>query len=108
MDSPHSIEIHQVQGNDWSTKTDLLAIEEPMEIHVHWEEQGIPHQKNISITMRSPGNDEDLAIGFLVTEGIIHSPSQIKDIRKPTARSTSSTHNRILVQLMPGITMRIP
>jgi FdhD protein len=54
---------------------DTLAVEEPLEISI-----SSPSiiRKNISITMRTPGNDEDLAVGFLFTEGIISQPGQIE------------------------------
>ncbi len=58
---------------------DPVAIEEPLEIRlVYWAESE-PLQKSISITMRTPGNDVELAIGFLFTEGIIHSIGDIDD-----------------------------
>jgi FdhD protein len=62
-----------------SISTDALAIEEPLEIRL-----GIPGEnkhKAISITMRTPGDDAELAAGFLFTEGIIQRPGQIKQIR---------------------------
>ncbi len=57
---------------------DVLAVEEPLEIRL-----GFPDgtHKAISITMRTPGEDAELAAGFLFTEGIIKSPEQIKRIR---------------------------
>ena len=56
----------------------MLAVEEPLEIRL-----GFPDgtHKAISITMRTPGEDGELAAGFLFTEGIITSPAQIKQIR---------------------------
>lgn len=55
-----------------------LAVEEPLEIRL-----GLPDGKHraISITMRTPGDDAELAAGFLFTEGIIQHPDQIKEIR---------------------------
>jgi FdhD protein len=55
-----------------------LAVEEPLEIRL-----GLPDgtHRAISITMRTPGDDADLAAGFLFTEGIIQRPDQIKQIR---------------------------
>ena len=57
---------------------DRLAVEEPLEVRI-----GFPNgtHKAVSITMRTPGDDGELAAGFLFTEGIISSHDQIKQIR---------------------------
>ena len=60
---------------------DTLAVEEPLEIRVGFCDRGKRTHKAISITMRTPGNDAELAIGFLFTEGIIQSPEQISRVR---------------------------
>lgn len=60
---------------------DVLAVEEPLEIRVAWGADGAQREKNISVTMRTPGDDFDLAAGFLFTEGLIRSGSQIESIR---------------------------
>lgn len=67
-----------VQTSDGREFADVLAIEEPLEIRI-----GFPDgtHKAVSITMRTPGDDGELAAGFLFTEGIITSPDQIKQIR---------------------------
>ena len=52
---------------------DVLAVEEPLEIRAG--------EKNISVTMRTPGDDYDLAAGFLFTEGLIRSGGDIESIR---------------------------
>jgi FdhD protein len=51
---------------------DSLAAEEPLEIRIG----GMP----LTVTMRTPGNDLELAAGFLLTEGIIESPEQIASL----------------------------
>lgn len=58
---------------------DQVAIEEPLEIRLVYWADSEPRQKSISITMRTPGNDVELAIGFLFTEGIIRNIGDIDD-----------------------------
>jgi FdhD protein len=56
-----------------SRRPDTLAAEEPMEIRVN----GRP----LTVTMRTPGGDFDLAIGFLVSEGVVHSAEDVASVR---------------------------
>ena len=56
---------------------DLVSIEEPLEISLKFKKQNDWTTQNLSITMRTPGNDEDLVRGFLFNEQII---KDIKDI----------------------------
>ena len=67
-----------VAGAVTEDSPDVLAVEEPLEIRI-----GLPDNTHraISITMRTPGEDGELAAGFLFTEGILTSPDQIKQIR---------------------------
>lgn len=58
-----------------------LAIEEPLEIRLEYWANGVPQHKSVSITMRTPGHDLELAAGFLFTEGIIAGWDDIKQIR---------------------------
>ena len=60
---------------------DLLAVEEPLEIRLAYHHAGALEQKSISITMRTPGNDFELAAGFLLTEGIIHEAADLVEVR---------------------------
>lgn len=59
------------------SKTDLIVIEEPLEINLSYIQNGKLKYKTISITMRTPGDDENLVRGFLFTEGIVKTLSQI-------------------------------
>lgn len=60
---------------------DVLAVEEPLEIRLGYPQSGKFTHRSVSITMRTPGNDAELAAGFLFTEGIIQKADQIKQIR---------------------------
>ncbi len=63
------------------TAVDLLAVEEPLEIRLGFSENGKPTHKAVSITMRTPSSDAELAVGFLFTEGILQSENQIKAVK---------------------------
>ncbi len=61
------VQFHSDTG--WSSRPDRVATEEPLEIRVD--------TRSISVTLRTPGHDNELAAGFLVTEGILRRPDQI-------------------------------
>jgi FdhD protein len=61
-----------------SDRPEQLATEEPMEIRA-----GGPGQEpvQVAVTMRTPGSDFELAVGFLVGEGLVHSPAEVATVR---------------------------
>jgi FdhD protein len=59
---------------------DSLAIEEPLEIQLTYGPSNARQTRSISVTMRTPGNDFDLAAGFLMTEGVIRDANDIEQI----------------------------
>lgn len=78
MDQIKKINISRVDGKGITQDVDVLAVEDPVEIQVIHPEINGGAPKPISITMRTPGDDIDLALGFLFTEGLISSMQQIK------------------------------
>ncbi|MEP7262970.1 MAG: formate dehydrogenase accessory sulfurtransferase FdhD [Bacteroidota bacterium] len=76
-----SVQIKKVTGSIVADSPDLLAIEEPMEIRLNFGKGKWKQQKNVAVTMRTPGNDFELASGFLITEGIVKSFHDILFIR---------------------------
>jgi FdhD protein len=75
------IAIKKVNALAMSEADDMLAAEEPLEIRLEYGPEEARVQKSISVTMRTPGNDFELASGFLYTEGIIQKGSEITGIR---------------------------
>jgi FdhD protein len=72
-------------------REDLLAVEEPLEIRVG--------AQSVSVTMRTPGHDFELAAGFLFAEDIIRSASQIREI-------TSTAPNIVNVELSSEVVIQ--
>ena len=62
-----SIDVWRVTRSSSTRDADALVVEEPLEIQVAWGGR----EKNISVTMRTPGDDFDLVAGFLFTEGVV-------------------------------------
>ncbi|MDB4919203.1 formate dehydrogenase accessory sulfurtransferase FdhD [Mucilaginibacter sp.] len=84
--------------------TDALAIEEPLEIRLESILNGEPKVQNVSVTMRTPGNDAELAAGFLFTEGIIKNFDDIANIDHCFIACAENKENVIKVRLNEGVT----
>jgi FdhD protein len=94
-----------VDSSAVSERADLLAAEEPLGIRIDGQA--------VSLTMRTPGDDIDLAAGFLVSEGIVASLADIAAIRVCDGRRCGHDHeagdavgNIVDVTLRPGLTIR--
>ena len=68
------------KSNNAKNIDDLISIEEPLEITIKFKNKEIWKENIISITMRTPGNDEDLVRGFLFNERIIEKIEYIDKI----------------------------
>jgi FdhD protein len=69
-----------VTGGSMSSQQDWLAVEEPLELRLRYFDGMEMREQSIAITMRTPGDDLDLARGFLVGEGIVSDISAIQSI----------------------------
>jgi FdhD protein len=78
--STRQADVEKVTGRTSQTILDDLAIEEPLEIQLTHGPSLSRQTRSISVTMRTPGNDFDLAAGFLMTEGVIQDASDIDHI----------------------------
>ncbi len=100
------ISIHKVSDEQVYLQHDLLVVEEPLEIRLVFGERYERKERALAVTMRTPGHDFELALGFLLTEGIINGPDELENIRycvqieKPEAEG-----NVLRVSLKPGLVL---
>lgn len=85
-------------GENPTSREDVLAVEEPLEIRVNG--------RSLAVTMRTPGNDFDLAAGFLVSEGVITRGEHFSTARYCAGATVEgvNTYNVLDVSLAPGVT----
>lgn len=89
MEASQSISLIHCHPGGPTEMRDQVAVEEPLEIRL----DGHP----VAVVMRTPGRDEELAAGFLVTEGIISTTAELRKI------DTRPEENRVLVFLQDGV-----
>jgi FdhD protein len=84
--------IRRKQDGSLEYLRDDLTIEEPLEIRIG--------RKTLATTMRTPGHDDELAAGFLVSEAIVHDRSAITEI-------SADGGNRVIVSLAEGMKLKL-
>jgi FdhD protein len=96
-----TVPVQKIEGDSSAPFQDLLAVEEPLEIRLGG--------RSISITMRTPGHDFELAAGFLFSEGILREASQIREINWShmadgnMGGNPRQLGNSVDVELNPGV-----
>ncbi|MBX7269700.1 formate dehydrogenase accessory sulfurtransferase FdhD [Micromonospora sp. Llam7] len=88
-------------GRRRARRPDTVAAEEPLEIRVG--PAGPGRRRPLTVTMRTPGADLDLAIGFLFTEGLIRSTDDVSTAQLCAGTDTPNTYNVVDVTLAPGV-----
>ncbi|WP_419699142.1 formate dehydrogenase accessory sulfurtransferase FdhD [Mucilaginibacter sp. NFX135] len=106
--STHHIRVIKVNAAEIASATDALAIEEPLEIRLEYGLEGQRQVQNISVTMRTPGHDAELANGFLFTEGIIKKSEDIAKTEHCFIACAENKENVIQVSLAPGVVPYLP
>lgn len=97
------LSVIKVTGHTASDTEDVLAMEEPLELRIEWMHHGRAMRKSISVTMRTPGNDENLATGFLYTEGIIVAPEDILSVTHTGERTENVITVALASHVVPDI-----
>jgi FdhD protein len=90
-----SVDVERVSGSVSSSSSDELSVEEPLEIRLLTHEAGAASTP-VAVTMRTPGDDVDLAAGFLFTEGIIAREADLEVVRR-------AGPNAVEARLGPGV-----
>jgi FdhD protein len=97
--------VTKVQDETIEEMSDVVAVEEPLEIRLSFEAGGKRTDKSISITMRTPGDDFELAAGFLYSEGIVRTGDDIHEISYCVGKEKlNQRYNIVNVRLRAGVT----
>lgn len=95
--------IWKVEHTERTQQEDRLAIEAPLEISLAYGPEENRTQRSVSITMRTPGQDFALALGFLFTEGMVRSLDQVREIKHLDAFLPEIERNQVLIDLQPDV-----
>ncbi len=98
------VDVERTGGGRVDSQRDLLAVEEPLEIRLAFGSVGQLKEQSLSVTMRTPGHDAELAAGFLLSEGIVAGSRDIETIRQfEAASATGQAANVVRVELRPDL-----
>ena len=83
---------------------DLVAAEEPLALRLGYSTPHGREQRELAVTMRTPGNDLELALGFCFTEGIVRSAAEVHSLRHCTKAEAAGHEGNVLkIELAEGI-----
>jgi FdhD protein len=93
-----------VHGDERAEHRDALAVEEPLEIAVQFGPAGRRTRRSLSVTMRTPGHDLELAAGFLLSEGVVRGREDIEGLHPcGPAVGQLRLQNVVRVELRPDL-----
>ena len=96
-------DIHRAENSTLKSSSDYIAIEEPLEISIRYYKSSEWLLEPLMVTMRTPGNDEDLLTGLLFSEGVIRDTSEIEKISvKGNNEGNYDIDNSLVVTLKKG------
>jgi FdhD protein len=95
--------VRRLRAGSWRQDDDMLAAEEPLEIRLIWKDGRKTVTRGIAVTMRTPGNDFELAAGFLYGEGILGGREDVADISYCMDEDEDQAFNIVTVTLRPRL-----
>jgi FdhD protein len=98
-----SVRVCAIDGETVRERPDKVVTEEPMEIRLHGPGQ---EPEALAVTMRTPGNDFELAVGFCVTEGLLHAADELDTVAYCLAGQGEQEYNVVTVKVRRPVDRR--
>ena len=95
------VKVSRLAEGRFVDRKDVVTVEEPLEIRVEFTRNGIRETSAVSVTMRTPGNDFELAAGFLYGEGLLLHREDVAEISY-CQTDEPQTYNIVIVKLRAG------
>lgn len=103
-----AVPILRVDGADRRAADDRVAVEEPLEIRLDYDVPEGRRSHSVAITMRTPGDDRELAVGFLYAESVIGSAGDVAEAGHCGPPAPDSGERNVLrVSLAPGVAVAL-
>ncbi len=103
----YPVDIQRINKAELTTSKDLVVVEEPLEIRVGYGPPKQREQTTLTVTMRTPGDDEHLCLGFLFTEGIIEDQKDILSAEYCPASDPGAEENIMRLELAPELPFEV-
>ncbi len=98
------VKVSHLNGIDVRHSRDWVATEEPLELRLLYERGGKLETQSVSVTMRTPGADFELAAGFLFAEGVLRAQRDLDSLAYCTEEGQEQLYNIVNVRLAPDVT----
>jgi FdhD protein len=99
------VRVRAIDGDEIKDQPDTLVTEEPMEIRVHGPGQ---EPRPLAVTMRTPGHDFELAVGFCRTEGVLEESDDLDTVAYCLAGTGEQEFNVVTVRLRRPVHLDAP